>query len=229
MLRCTTDKYERLYARWLSNSIQLLEWGGPVVTYRTRVLDLCGGTGIVARQAKFVGAGSVHLLDLNPRCQTPGVVLHRGRAEEADRILADEAPFDVIICRQAVGYLEPSEAFRAVGAILAPGGRFVFNTFLEPRWRLQTYNYHGVRFLEASGYWGKHVFHLQASPRIGADVTHFRYHTKHELITALLEAGFGVKIHERGRSIRFLCHHKAESERIRGLRKQAKSVSFGSL
>lgn len=213
MLRCTTPKYDQLYARWLSNAVQLLEWGDPVIVYGTRVLDLCGGTGVVSRMALRAGTvpGDVHLLDLNPRCLATGIVLHRGRAEEADRILADEKPFDVIVCRQSVGYLEPLKAFRAVKAVLAPGGRFVFNTFLEPRWRLQTYNYQGVRFLEASGHWKGHVFHLQASPRIGADVTHFRHHTKHELIMALLETGYKINVKEKGRSIRFLCGHKEVS------------------
>jgi ubiquinone/menaquinone biosynthesis C-methylase UbiE len=223
MLRCTTNKYDRLYARWLKGGSDLLETLRP----GERVLDLCGGTGILAVEALNRGAGEAWLLDLNPRCPDERVVKMAGPAEAADTLI-EGVEFDLIVCRQAIGYLEPQIAFYAVKRLLAPRGRFVFNTFLQPRWRLQTYRYEGRRFLEASGYWKKHVVHLQASPTIGADVTHFRHHTKHELITTLLEAGFGIHVQEKGRSLRFLCRHKPEAERIRELRKLAKRIDFSS-
>jgi ubiquinone/menaquinone biosynthesis C-methylase UbiE len=225
-MRCTTKKYDRLYARWLKGGSDLLDFGA--LQTGERVLDLCGGTGVIASEALDRGASEAWLLDLNPRCPDERVIKMVGTAEAADITLEDAEPFDLIVCRQAIGYLELPFAFHAVKRLLAPRGKFVFNSFLEPRWRLHTYRYGGKRYVEASGYWRKHVFHLQASPTIGADVTHFRHHTKHEIITELLKADFGVKIEEKGRSIRFFCQHKEWAEYVRGLRKQAKTINFAT-
>jgi hypothetical protein len=89
------------------------------------------------------------------------------------------------VCRQAIGYLDVEKTARAVANVLRPGGRFVFNAFKHPKFALKVYTFGGVRFLEASGFFGKTVFHVQASPGIGLDVTRFRWHTEDHLDQAL--------------------------------------------
>ena len=69
MFNHTTSDYNLLYARWLEKPETLLNLG----SYRhgQRLLDLCGGTGIVTRTAleKFKGLkkADVTVFDLNPR------------------------------------------------------------------------------------------------------------------------------------------------------------------
>jgi len=203
MLNCTTDKYAQLYARWVEDGEALLRWAH--MTPGERVLDLCGGTGAVAEAAVRGWAGEVHLLDLNPRCKDPNVVQHQGAAEEADRILEGQS-FSLVVCRQAIGYLRPLDTFRAVEQILAPRGRFVFNTFQQPPRGLtvKPYMYGGKPFLEMAYCWADHVVHLQSSPLIGADVTHFRWHDPKHLLAYAFGAGLKpTNVVQEGHSIRF--------------------------
>ena len=184
-LNCTTDKYEDLYARWLVDPGKLLKLGG--LQPGERVIDLCGGTGIVGKTARDWGASYVVVLDLNPhiRVQSDGQVQSRyGNAEEVDEWIGG-LPFDLVVCRQAIGYLDIEKTARAVANKLGPGGRFVFNTFQKPKFALKSYRFDGTRFFEASGFFGRTVLHVQASPRIGFNVTKFRWHREDDLDRAL--------------------------------------------
>lgn len=202
-LDCTTDKYGELYARWLDNPTPLLDYAdaGPADV----VLDLCGGTGIVAAAARERGC-AVAVLDLNPRCDVDYVAVAQGRAEDAADIY-DEGTFTLVVCRQAVGYLDLDATACAVRRVLTADGRFVFNAFREPRWALKAYRRGGAIFVEASGYLGRTVMHLQASPLIGLDVTRFRWHTHEEIVQAM-SPYFTVEHEFRGRSARYLCRVK---------------------
>ena len=200
LFACTTDKYEKLYAPWLGRSGDLLDWAG--INPDDTLLDLCGGTGVVALDAVERGLTSVWLLDLNPRCRDHRVCEVQGRAEDAEQLVG--RTFSLVVCRQALGYLDLDQTVEAVYQILEPGGRFVFNNFLRPRWGWKRYLHEGNKFLEISCHVGNHVIHLQASPTIGADISIFRWH-KHENVLAAFQKRFQVSFEERGRTIRYLC------------------------
>jgi len=181
MFNCTTDNYTSLYQRWIDRKDGLLQFAA--LQPGEAVLDLCGGTGVLSRQALEMGASRVVLRDLNPRCHllSPCFEARRASAEE----LQGESQFDVVACRQSIGYLNLKKVFPRVARILRPGGRFVFNTFDHPRWGWHTYTYNGHRFVEASGYVGRRVFHMQLRILDGVDFTLFQWHPIPELIHEL--------------------------------------------
>lgn len=224
---CTTDRYDTLYRRWLTNPGELLDLGGyqPGQT----VLDLCGGTGAVSREILKRGArqGEVYLLDLKPRCDLVGVGVIQA---DLNHIWLTHSPspfrcgaqpfthrFDLIVCRQAMAYLDlRSHAGFLLAhwllAVLKPGGKLVFNIFNWPkntsRWVFKRYTYEGQRFWEVTVRIGTRVFHLQALLGRGGgfDVTTFRAYTKADLMWAFFPH-FDCETHrsEDGRSERWVC------------------------
>lgn len=209
-LSCTTGQYDRLYARWLGRSGDLLDLAGWVPGMR--LLDLCGGTGAVSLEALRRGAtpGSVTLLDLNPRCPDARVRQIAGPAERLGLLLGDWGKFDVVVCRQAISYLRVDERLTAfVWTMLRPGGVFVFNTFARPRWSVKRYAYEGRNYVEASAWFPvpfgtPRVVHLQWCLGSGADVTLFRWYREPELRRAL-ERLFEVDVRRSERGLRWVC------------------------
>lgn len=228
-LRCTTDKYAALYARWLVDPGKLLDIGK--FQAGEHVIDLCGGTGIIAKEALARGAAEAYVVDLNAARALfgdgPLVTSLTGRAEEVDvlfwRFLERRRAFearlptlrrqrrtklrddvDLVVCRQAINYLDVGRAARATAHVLADGGRFVFNTFVRPKWSWKAYRFNGRSFFEASAFVGHRVFHLQASPTIGVDVSRFRWHTEREL-DSWLAPYFTVEKQRTTTSLYYLC------------------------
>lgn len=201
MLDCTTNNYETLYARWLEKPGSLLDWA----EYRPeqRLLDLCGGTGAVSKEALARGAPEVWLADLNPRVDDPRIQTIRTPAEQLgiyyDPRLPEFTPraqlpaWDLIVCRQALGYLDLPRLASALGRALPVGGRFVFNTFVRPKFAAKMYRHDGRLYFEASAFVGRHVFHLQAMDG-DFDVTHFHWWTEQDVRDAFVTSGlFGVR------------------------------------
>lgn len=206
-LSCTTPLYDSLYSRWLSDPGGLLDLA-EYDPSADRLLDLCGGTGAVSREALRRGGRCVTLLDLSPRCPDARVAQVSGRAEEASSLLS--GAFDVVVCRQAVGYLDPAPAFAEAARVMRPGGRLAFNTFASPRWSARAYRHGGRLYFEASAWAGRRVLHLQASPGLGLDVTSFRWHRDAALLEGLLP-WFDMTIRPSGRSTRWLCVRRSEA------------------
>jgi len=196
-LDCTTDSYETLYARWLDRPGSLLDWGGYSALSHD-LLDLCGGTGAVACEAYLRGRARadlrtmplpITLLDLNPRINFAARAISekaiqtiQGRAEDLAVISGDRS-WNFVVCRQALGYLKLPELVRALYCSMPADGIFVCNTFVRPKWSIRPYRFNGRWYLEASGYFGKRVFHLQAM--IGDyDVTAFRWYSTHDIVSA---------------------------------------------
>lgn len=220
---CTLEGYAQLYARWLVNPGKLLD----VAKFQSgeRMIDLCGGTGLVAKEAIARGAHTAFVVDLNPRLDfedgraLPSI---RGRAEDVDLLLRRHvrmlheisglmfddnyrvvggdprcrgegcrchryAPdFDLVVCRQAINYLDINDAFRGVAQVLRSGGRFVFNTFQKPpRAAFKTYTFDRRRFFEASIHLRRRVWHLQASRR-AYDISKFYWQPEDRIDTLLL-------------------------------------------
>jgi len=224
MFNCTTNRYDALYARWLSKPGALLEQAG--YTSGERLLDLCGGSGVVSQEALYWGRDiddpeqnpNVTLLDLNPRvdwfCGLYDSEFHavRGAAENVGSLF-DENTFDLVVCRQALAYLDFRKTFPGVARVLRPGGRFVFNYFVHPLdggvkpYSTHWYKVGNVQFAEAHLYLKGKVYHLQArlSHGPGIDITRFSYHDPEEMVKVLDDCGFNTVIFRKGRSLRFLC------------------------
>ena len=213
-LLCTTDQYAQLYARWLENPGGLLDLAG----YKPgdRLLDLCGGTGAVSLEALRRGAdpSTILLVDLNPRCPDTRIEQVAGDANNiGPSVFGARQPgclhsFDVIVIRQAAAYLAWNFTLILwLAALLKPDGKLVFNTFVQPKWALKTYKHSGTRYFEASGYLGKTVWHLQAAPSIGWDVSKFQHHSEEEVRSALAYI-FTVQTIQTGKSIHWICTPK---------------------
>lgn len=231
MLNCTTPKYRELYARWLVNPGKLLD----VADLRPgeRVIDLCGGTGVVASEALKRGARTAIVFDLNPRSAVFGM---KGNAEELDVAFLRfvdylhqpdgecagltcscrnyRPNFDLIVCRQAINYLNLDKVANAAHAMLRPGGRFVFNTFGKPRFLAKTYKHQGKRFFELAGHFRDHVVHVQAGLGIGVDVTKFRWYRSEEIKHAMRGAGFWPEERTQGNSSTYLCRKASHVRKL---------------
>ncbi len=201
---CTTPDYDEIYAPWLANPGQLLDlcnWQ-PGMT----LLDLCGGTGAVSREAIRRGADpdDITLIDLSPRAHNLGIRQWVYSAEML-RHVDLRANFDRVVMRQAVGYLDFSSlapTFEGVRRHLAPAGKFAFNAFVAPRRFVRVRGQH----LEAGFAWGRTVWHLQ-TVGLKWDLSRFQWHTGSELHMAAIAAGFGlVETNHDSKSLRFLCH-----------------------
>jgi len=158
MFRCTTDRYEELYAKWLGNPGLLLDLAG--YDPQERLLDLCGGSGVVTQEALRRGAviQDILLYDLNPRSRDPRVSFHRGdlNKDAKEHRYLDSTMFDVIVIRQAANYLKWDQELVAwLQYHLVPGGRLVFNSFIHPMsggvksYSTKSYTFGGQRFFEA--------------------------------------------------------------------------------
>ena len=211
-LRCTTEDYDNLYAPWLDKPGELLR----LANYDPKVdslVDLCGGTGAVSKAATIyachrgIEKPSIDLVDLNPRllCD-PWVTPRTGAAENLDEMMTQESR-TLVVCRQAMGYLDPAKVIPAVAFVLKPGGRFVFSTFKRPRrYRVKNYVYHGERYQEIHFFLFGRVLHLQKKygPLGGSDWSLFKYHPVpylHELLAPL----FQVDLKQVGQSWRWVC------------------------
>ena len=204
-LSCQTEAYSDLYARWMENPGRLLDLAGWKPG--DRLLDLCGGSGAVSMEALRRGArhDEIVLLDLNPRCPAP-IRQYEGRVDQLNALLPGVDLFDVIICRQAIGYLDlEMDLGLLLHQRLWHGGRFVFNSFVHPRWSLKTYKHGGRRFVEASGYLGHRVGHVQWSRDFGADVTSFRWHEEAELHRVLSPYFESIQVERTPKSLRWVC------------------------
>lgn len=210
-LDCTTPLYDALYARWLERPGDLLD----LVGYKPgeKLLDLCGGTGAVSREALRRGtpASRITLYDRYPRAFGLDVEQVAGNAEDmGDKLRDMRGTYDVIVCRQAIAYVDLDRHgrtfFRAVHALLKPGtGRFVFNTFRKPKWAWSIYRYGEPpqRFIEASAYMGRRVWHLQASPGLGFDVSRFWWHHEGAVMDSI-PASLRVTVHRTEKTLRWV-------------------------
>ena len=214
MFNCTTEKYDDLYEPWLREPDTLLRFG----SYKPgeRLLDLCGGTGAVSRAALHIGEGDgvkhsdITLVDINPRCKDTRVLQIPAKAENVGEL--QPKSFDLVVCRQAMGYLDPAKVFSAVSTILKPGGRFVFNTFSRPGWfRRKTYSHNGVWYLEVSFVIWRRIIHLQYKAGSGWDISIFKYHDS-DFLTRLLTPWFHIEVQSHGRGLHWLCTRLPERE-----------------
>jgi ubiquinone/menaquinone biosynthesis C-methylase UbiE len=101
-----------------------------------RVLDVCCGTGVVARLAsQAVGsAGTVAGLDINPgmlavaRSTTPPGMAINWHDASAEAMPLPDASFDAVLCQMGLQFVpDKHTALSEMRRVLAPGGRLILN------------------------------------------------------------------------------------------------------
>lgn len=184
---CDIEDYDVLYARWLTGGTDLLEFA----EFREgeSVLDLCGGTGVVATEALRRGASRAAVIDINPRCKDTRVLQIKCDVNSG-ALRQIGIKFDVVVCRQAIGYVD-IDRIDDVKFLVNEQGRFVFNSFVKPRAKASTYSLDGRRYFEASVPYNGSVLHLQSMISIPFrfDISKFRHHDKEDVV-AVLGRGF---------------------------------------
>jgi ubiquinone/menaquinone biosynthesis C-methylase UbiE len=202
-MNCSTDRYAELYAPWLATAPQFAE---RFISPGDRVLDLCGGTGVVGRAAIAMGCWDVTVLDINPRVAPKmdrlGVLT--GDANHLVWYMEESHNLDVIVCRQALGYLNLKKVARSAAQALARDGRFCFNNFRKPRWFRKTYEFEKEKYFEAGWYVGRQVFHIQQKVGAGWDLTRFRWHTHEEVVQAMTKY-FNVTVERTEKTNYYTC------------------------
>ena len=108
-----------------------------------RVLDLAGGTGLVARELLACGA-FVTLVDALPSmCELARRALPVAQADHYEIICADAQTFrdyspssyDVVVCTQALNFFrEPDRVIETASRALRPGGILYFDIDTAHRW-----------------------------------------------------------------------------------------------
>lgn len=197
---CTTEKYNSLYSRYLRNPEKLLE----MTHYQTHhsLLDLCGGTGAISLAALELGAEAknITLLDLNPRCDNKDIRQIRANALLGlQQLTSENKQFDIVVCRQAFAYLDVEgkkgeELAYLLAKAMRPGARFIFNSFIRPRWLFKTYRYEGARYIEMAGFMRRTVFRWQIHLGKGHDLTFSKWH-REERIFEIFSPFFKVETH----------------------------------
>jgi len=214
--------YDWLYANYLDENHGLL--GEAVRAVGEEIdaevaIDLCAGTGVMTFQLVdlqiprvFAVDSSRTLLSALRRKIKPLGLLYSNvttvsmdlNHDEALSFLKNALPSghraDLITCRQAVGYLS-QRTLSLVPELLAPGGRFLFNTFIEPPKGQVWFHRRSGGIAEAGFYAFGRVFHLQARwPRV--DATVFTWHDVEGVLKPLWEkSGYRVNVSQHGRTL----------------------------
>lgn len=207
---CTTEHYNNLYSRYLQNPGKLLEMVGYVPQHD--LLDLCGGTGAISLEALKLGSlpSRITLVDLNPRCKNQHIRQLSGQAIDMMKQLCDEGKiFDTIVCRQAFAYLDiegksGEELAQLLATLIRPGGSFIFNSFIRPRFHAKTYRFQGQRFIELAGYLSRRIFRLQLNLGFGHDLTISKWH-REERIFEIFNTYFNMETRWSANAIYWIC------------------------
>ncbi len=207
---CTTEHYNDLYSRYLQNPAKLLEMAG----YQPgqRLLDLCGGTGAISLAALALGGdpSQVTLIDLKPRCQDKKIRQLAGSALSTLKQINNEGEmFDVAICRQAFAYLHVEgksgeELAQSIANLIQPGGFFIFNSFIRPRFHFKSYQFKGRRFIELAGYLRRRIFRLQIGLGVGYDFSISKWH-REERIFEIFNPYFNIETRWSENAVYWIC------------------------
>ena len=142
----SAEYYERYMvpAHCIARALDLLDRAG--LRPGENVLDVCCGTGIVARHAaRRVGhTGKVTAIDLNPgMLEVARRVTHfieppiDFRQSNAEHISLPDSTFDVVFCQQALQFVpDRIAALKEMHRVLVPRGRVALNVRAAPEFNL---------------------------------------------------------------------------------------------
>lgn len=215
------ETYDLLYARFQDEQKlrDLVELACP--RDHEVVADICCGGG---RLGLNLPCKSIYMVDACEEMmpdRTLASPRHRLIVRDAVEFLEmwQEPELDVIFCCQAANYwLTDIRAYHAVFKALRSGGRFVFNTFLNPppRNHARSYVHDGRRYVEYSDFdpASKMVDHVQVMEGAPPHFTSFRHLAWQEVKRNAELAGFQVDMFtdETKKSVRFRLNKPASEE-----------------
>ena len=206
--------YELLYARYLQpkRTRQLLELCGDL--HGKVLLDLCGGGGRASRMALQMGASRAVLVDESAdmaarSLEYPDIYTKLLDVESAllPGVLGD-APFDAVLCQQAVNYWFKPELAPALHRATKTGAKLVFNTFWEAPPTMpapKSYEYEGLAYLELS--WRSapaFIEHVQVCKGLAPHTTRFQW-IEPETFHRSLSPWFDVQELREGKTSVYCC------------------------
>lgn len=204
------DEYEKLYEPYLRRNP--LDLFGSLVIKDKRVLDLCCGTGRLAKAAHGEGA-TVFVVDESKEMYpwdwtadmykrgTPVGGLCQSVHGAFETFRTYHTKFDFVACRQAVNYWFDPIGARSVFDILNPGGWFVFNTFnTAPSATPTVKQLHDEKITEVSYLVNGMVHHVQTRAGCVPHHTTFPWIAPSAFEEALTGAGFSAIADVRGRT-----------------------------
>jgi hypothetical protein len=190
----------------------------------TIAVDLCAGTGHMTVQLFELGLPRVVAVDKHQavldrirgkvpplyqitrdlKCVSADLDKPGSIQKVYESALLPSAGVQLVTCRQAIGYLEPSTLTYIPDRFLAPGGVFCFNTFVEPPANKLWWHRRNKGIYEGGFYLGfprQRVYHAQFRwPRL--DFTTFEWHDVAGVHRKAWERqGYEVIIEEHGRTL----------------------------
>lgn len=173
-------------------------------------LDLCCGEGRVSLEARKRGANKIVAIDMCsdmiPKSLRAKVDV---RTSSVESVLKrwESGLVSVAVCQQSINYWLSRETAEQLHTIMAPGGIFSFNTFVDrPSKTPRTMNYEleGKQYWECSYLLGDMVHHVQICKGIAPHVTAFRWLSEN-VIRDILAGLFDVQLFREGSSVIYRC------------------------
>jgi len=177
-MKCTTNKYNDLYAKWLKDPTEFINFAK--LKPSDKILDLCGGTGQLSLKLLELGFANVTLLDLNPRINNVRTI----QCDINKVSLEILGKYDVIFCRQAISYLKLS-TINKILSLLNKQGKFIFNNYKKPKNKFLIYNFNDKKFLEIAISLFNKTFHIQYSKNLGIDFSFFSFHSTNKILNCI--------------------------------------------
>lgn len=218
-------EYEDLYARYINANVD--EFFRLADVKGKRVLDLCSGSGVLARKSVEMGAitpvvavdaSDMMMVGLKFKTSIKTIAATVQEFLEARWAYGPKSgsEFDVVFCRQAVNYwmADPNVDLGLLKKIMAERSVFVFNTFNEKPSetpRIREYEFNWANFIEVSYLVGDTVHHIQATKGMKPHMTSFKWISREDFMR-ILAPHFDVEVHTRGKTDMYVCRPRKESK-----------------
>lgn len=222
--------YEALYAKYIHKRpvTDLVDRAGDI--RGKRVLDICCGTGrlmkeCIARGATVVGVDASadmtaslckwlkenapqHFLHIT----NIGAFLMRVGGEPTPGLWTPR--HDVVFCRQAVNYWLYAEYAALLARCIAPGGKFIFNTFSKEPSEVpvvKEYEFQEDKFVEVSWREADIVHHVQIREGLPPHTTKFRWIPPSKFKEMLSPHFFSIEVVSDGGTDIYICTRKEDA------------------
>ncbi len=207
------DTYRKLYRRFYEgrSTQDLLELAYPI--HGMTVLDLCGGDGRLALQAKQYGAKSVILVDeeIDMTVERSEIPTFISSVEDFLRgFQGHKLLFDRILCQQAINYWLNYMTAQFVHRALNENGIFVFNTFHNKpseKPTVKDYEIEGLHYVEVGWLVDDVVHHIQIREGLPSHATSFHWLSP-DYLAFILKPYFEIEIKKEGATSLYRCLKK---------------------
>jgi ubiquinone/menaquinone biosynthesis C-methylase UbiE len=205
--KINSQTYEILYARYLDPKrvYEMVDLAGDITG--KRVADFCCGNGrlsrsVLYRKPRFLWAvdESKSMLDWTVPYKDHEFMQWRHNVDTALNYWSPLS-IDIIFCQQAINYWFSSEHASLIKKLLAPNGRFIFNTFHnKPSTKpvCKSYQIKKHNYTEISWLVGNMVKHVQVCEGMDPHFTEFRWISPREFREPFKKLGFKISVKRFG-------------------------------